>query len=174
MRVSLFVTCFNDTLFPATGQAVVTLLDRLAHGVAFPAEQTCCGQMHVNTGYVADAVPIVRTFVNAFEGYDAVVAPSGSCVASVRHQHRLVARRSGDASLVREVEVECLPLEKTEDIAPSPHGGGVKTGVFQQPLQRDEDFLIRVSYQNLSSSHFHLSGGRFLRPRPSPWACACW
>jgi L-lactate dehydrogenase complex protein LldE len=60
--------------------------------------------MHVNTGYVADAVPIVRTFVEAFAGYDAVVAPSGSCVASVRHQHQLVARRSGDASLVREVE----------------------------------------------------------------------
>ena len=104
MKVAVFVTCLNDTMFPETGTAVVRLLRRLGVDVEFPTAQTCCGQMHVNTGYVADAVPIVRTFVEAFAGYDAVVAPSGSCVASVRHQHQLVARRSGDASLVREVE----------------------------------------------------------------------
>ncbi len=103
MKVAVFVTCLNDTMFPGTGTAVVRLLRRLGVDVEFPAAQTCCGQMHVNTGYVAEAVPIVRTFVEAFAGYDAVVAPSGSCAASVRHQHRLVARRSGDPRLAREV-----------------------------------------------------------------------
>ena len=99
MRVALMVTCINDAMFPATGQAVVTLLRRLGVEVEFPAAQTCCAQPMVNTGYLDEAVPVVRTFVDAFAGYDAVVTPSGSCAGSARHQHGLVARRSGDAFL---------------------------------------------------------------------------
>lgn len=104
MKVAVFVTCLNDTMFPATGQATVRLLRRLGVDVDFPDGQTCCGQMHVNTGYVREAIPAVRAFVDAFAGYDMVVAPSGSCVASVRHQHATVAGRSGDRGLVRAVE----------------------------------------------------------------------
>jgi L-lactate dehydrogenase complex protein LldE len=104
MKVALFVTCLNDTMFPQTGQATVRLLKRLGVDVAFPTAQTCCGQMHVNSGYVPEAIPIVRTFVEAFAGYDAVVTPSGSCAASVRDQHQIVARRSGDSTLMSEVE----------------------------------------------------------------------
>jgi L-lactate dehydrogenase complex protein LldE len=100
MRVALMVTCVNDAMFPEVGQAVVRLLRRLGVEVDFPAAQTCCGQPMVNTGYLDEAVPVVRGFVDAFAGYDAIVAPSGSCVGSVRHQHSLVARRSGDAALV--------------------------------------------------------------------------
>jgi len=99
MRVALQVTCINDALFPDTGKAMVTLLRRLGVDVEFPQSQTCCGQPMVNTGYVDEAVPLVRTFVAAFEGYDHVVVPSGSCAGSVRHQHGLVAARSGDAAL---------------------------------------------------------------------------
>jgi L-lactate dehydrogenase complex protein LldE len=97
------VTCVNDALFPETGKAVVTLLRRLGVDVEFPAAQTCCAQPMVNTGYLDEAVPVVRTFVDAFEGYDAIVTPSGSCAGSARHQHALVARRSGDAGLVAAV-----------------------------------------------------------------------
>jgi L-lactate dehydrogenase complex protein LldE len=104
VRVALFVTCLNDTMFPQTGQATVRLLRRLGVEVDFPSAQTCCGQMHVNSGYVPEAIPAVRAFVDAFAGYDAVVTPSGSCAASVRHQHPVVAQRSGDPGLVREVE----------------------------------------------------------------------
>jgi Fe-S oxidoreductase len=100
MRVALMVTCLNDAMFPEVGQAVVRLLRRLGVDVDFPAAQTCCGQPMVNTGYLDEAVPVVRGFVDAFAGYDAIIAPSGSCVGSVRHQHALVARRSGDAALV--------------------------------------------------------------------------
>src|SRR6059058_1648097 len=99
MRVALMVTCVNDAMFPDTGRAVVTLLRRLGVDVDFPEAQTCCAQPMVNTGYLDEAVPVVRTFVDAFEGYDAVVTPSGSCAGSARHQHSLVARRSGDPSL---------------------------------------------------------------------------
>ena len=103
MKVALFVTCLNDTLYPKTGKATVRLLRRLGVEVDFPKAQTCCGQMHVNSGYVPEAIPAVRAFVDAFAGYDAVVTPSGSCAASVRHQHPIVAERAGDTTLVREV-----------------------------------------------------------------------
>jgi len=103
MRVALMVTCVNDAMFPETGKAVVTLLRRLGVDVEFPAAQTCCAQPMVNTGYLDEAVPVVRTFVDAFEGYDAIVTPSGSCAGSARHQHPIVARRSGDAALVTAV-----------------------------------------------------------------------
>jgi L-lactate dehydrogenase complex protein LldE len=104
MRIALFVTCLADTLFPEVGQATVTLLERLGHQVEFPPEQTCCGQMHVNSGYAADALPLVRRHVQTFEGYEAIAAPSGSCVGSVRHQHAMVARRGGDDELARRAQ----------------------------------------------------------------------
>lgn len=104
MRVALMITCVNDALFPDTGKAVVAVLRRLGVDVEFPAAQTCCAQPMVNTGYLDEAVPVVRRFVEAFAGYDAVVAPSGSCAGSVRHQHRIVARRSRDPALSRAVD----------------------------------------------------------------------
>ena len=103
MRVGLMVTCVNDAMFPDVGKATVTLLERLGVEVDFPEAQTCCGQPMVNTGYVAEAVPAVRSFVDAFAAYDALVVPSGSCAGSVRHQHPMVARRVGDAGLAAAV-----------------------------------------------------------------------
>jgi L-lactate dehydrogenase complex protein LldE len=91
VRVALFVTCLADTLFPDVGRATVAVLERLGHEVAFPEGQTCCGQAHINTGYRRQAVKLVRHHVETFEPYDAIVAPSGSCVGSVRHQHPAVA-----------------------------------------------------------------------------------
>ena len=106
MRIALFATCLADALFPNVDIATVTVLERLGHEVVFPPKQTCCGQMHVNTGYLKEAVPLVRNHLDAFEeaGCDAVVAPSGSCVGSVRHQHAMVARRAGDEALARRAE----------------------------------------------------------------------
>ena len=101
LRVALFATCFNDTMWPETPKATVRLLERLGCRVEFPMAQTCCGQMLTNTGYAADAVPLVRHFVDVFGEYDAVVAPSGSCVGSVREQHRMIAE--GDESLMSRV-----------------------------------------------------------------------
>ncbi len=104
MRVALFITCLADALFPAVGRATVTLLERLGHEVVFPAGQTCCGQMHTNTGYLDQALPLVRHHVDVFGDFDAVVAPSGSCVGSVRHQHAMVARRGHDEALAGRAE----------------------------------------------------------------------
>jgi L-lactate dehydrogenase complex protein LldE len=102
-RVSLFITCFNDTMFPETGQAVVTVLERLGVGVDFPLEQTCCGQMHFNTGYAEETIPLVRRFVRVFGDSELVVSPSASCVGMVRDYYPRVAELAGDAGLTREV-----------------------------------------------------------------------
>ena len=99
MRIALFATCLADTLFPEAAKATVRLLERLGHEVVFPFEQTCCGQMHVNTGYQREALPLVRNYVSVFDPYDVIVAPSGSCVGSIRHQHSLVAAGAGQAGL---------------------------------------------------------------------------
>ncbi len=99
MRVGLLISCFNDTLFPATGRAVVELLEGLGHEVVFPEEQTCCGQLHVNAGYGEEAVPLAWRTVRAFAGLDAVVTPSGSCAANVREQYPRLAEQAGDPAL---------------------------------------------------------------------------
>ena len=104
MRIALFATCLADTMFPAAAKATVQLLERLGHEVVFPPEQTCCGQMHINTGYQREALPLVRRHVRTFEPYDVVVAPSGSCVGSIRHQHATVARQAGEAGLAAHAE----------------------------------------------------------------------
>lgn len=104
MRIALFVTCLVDGLVPAAGRATVELLERLGHEVVFPADQTCCGQMHTNTGYGSEALGLVRRHVAVFEPYEAIVAPSGSCVGSVRHQHAALARQAGDTALASRAE----------------------------------------------------------------------
>jgi len=104
MRTALFITCLADALFPEVGKATVQLLERLGEEVEFPAEQTCCGQMHVNTGYQKQALPLVERFAEVFSPYDAIVAPSGSCVGSVRHQHVVIAERFGSPTLVQQVK----------------------------------------------------------------------
>jgi L-lactate dehydrogenase complex protein LldE len=104
VRIALFVTCLADTLFPQAGRATVQLLERLGHRVDFPAAQTCCGQMHVNTGYQRQALPLIRRYVETFAGSEVIVVPSGSCTGSVRHQHAMVARELGDEDLARRAE----------------------------------------------------------------------
>jgi L-lactate dehydrogenase complex protein LldE len=103
MRVSLFITCFNDTLFPETGKAVVRLLERLGHTVDFPLEQTCCGQAHFNTGYQLETIPLARRFVQVFGDAEVIVAPSASCVGLVRDFYPRVAEIAGDQQLAADV-----------------------------------------------------------------------
>lgn len=98
LKVALFATCANDVMFPQTPIATVQLLERLGCQVEFPLEQTCCGQIFTNTGYYDEAMGSVKNYLKAFERYEYIVGPSGSCVGSVRHQHEMLARRdAGDA-----------------------------------------------------------------------------
>jgi L-lactate dehydrogenase complex protein LldE len=137
-RVSLFITCLNDTLFPQTGRAVVTVLERLGVAVDFPLEQTCCGQMHFNTGYAQEAIPLVRRFVRAFADAEVIVSPSASCVGMVRDAFPQLARRSADESLVAAVD-GLVPrvLELTELLVD--RLGVEDVGAFPAPRQLSPD-----------------------------------
>jgi L-lactate dehydrogenase complex protein LldE len=106
MRIGIFITCVGDTLFPDAGKATVAILERLGHSVKFAEEQTCCGQMHANSGYSDQAMPLVRRFVSTFENekFDAVVAPSGSCVAMIRDHYPRLAVEAGDTQLQQQVQ----------------------------------------------------------------------
>jgi L-lactate dehydrogenase complex protein LldE len=103
VRIALFITCVNDAMFPDTGKATAAILRRLGHEVHFPAEQTCCGQPLLNSGYPRQVQPLVRRFVRAFGDYDAVVGPSASCVSFVHEAHPRLAAETRDASLERDV-----------------------------------------------------------------------
>jgi L-lactate dehydrogenase complex protein LldE len=102
MRVALFATCLIDALFPDAGRATVEILERLGQAVEFPLEQTCCGQMHTNSGYFEPS--LVRRYVDTFEPYDVVVTPSASCAGAIRHQHAMIARAAGDEMLATRAE----------------------------------------------------------------------
>lgn len=103
MKISLFITCYNDLLFPDTGKAVVTVLERLGHTVEFRREQTCCGQMHFNTGYWDEARPLMRRFVELFSADDLICVPSASCVAMIRDHYPKMAEENGDGTLAAQV-----------------------------------------------------------------------
>ena len=88
MRVGLFATCVADTMFPEAARATVRVLERLGHEVVVPGGQTCCGQMHMNSGYRREALPLADRFLAGFGEFDAVVSPSSSCVGAVRELYR--------------------------------------------------------------------------------------
>jgi L-lactate dehydrogenase complex protein LldE len=102
MKISLFITCFNDTLFPQTGRAAVQVLERLGHEVDFLPAQSCCGQMHSNSGYPREALVLVRKFVDVFRDAPIIVVPSTSCTTTIRTQYPRLAAE--DPALLREVE----------------------------------------------------------------------
>jgi L-lactate dehydrogenase complex protein LldE len=87
VRIALFVTCIADTLYPEAARATVEVLERLGHEVVFPREQTCCGQMHLNSGHVAEADRLARRFAAIFGDYDVVASLSSSCVGTVREHY---------------------------------------------------------------------------------------
>ena len=99
MRVSLFITCYNDTLFPETGHAVVRLLERLGVEIEFRAAQTCCGQMHANTGFRGEAFSQAKRLVRMYQDAEAVVIPSSSCVAMIRDQYPGLMEELGNEEL---------------------------------------------------------------------------
>ncbi|GAA4894130.1 (Fe-S)-binding protein [Streptomyces coeruleoprunus] len=117
MRVALFVTCVNDTLYPRTGRATVRLLERLGVRVDFPAAQSCCGQPQFNTGYRHETEPLVRRFDRAFAEYDYVVTPSGSCAAMVRDNYpRIGAKAAAEGRGPELAEAAARAVPKTYEL----------------------------------------------------------
>jgi L-lactate dehydrogenase complex protein LldE len=107
--VALFVTCVVDQLAPEVGMGAVRLLEAAGATVTFPEGQTCCGQPACNAGEPEAATRLARHFLDVFEPFDAVVAPSGSCVAMVHHWYeRLLMGR--DAQRARELAAKTSEL----------------------------------------------------------------
>lgn len=106
MRIALFVTCIADTLYPEAARATVEILERLGHEVVFPREQTCCGQMHLNSGHLAEADALARRFATIFGDYETVVSPSSSCVGTVREHYGMTNVFELSELLVKRLGVE--------------------------------------------------------------------
>lgn len=155
MKIALFSTCIGDSLFPDAHKATALILSRLGHEVVFPTEQTCCGQMHINTGYQEQALGMIRTYADAFAdpSIDYVVSASGSCVGAVREQHERIAARFGsraDVDGARQAAAKTLDLpEFLVDIAHT-----TQLGAF---------FPHRVTY------HASCHGLRFLKLGDRPY-----
>jgi L-lactate dehydrogenase complex protein LldE len=123
-RISLFVTCLGDQLFPAAALAVVEVLERLGYTVDFRKNQTCCGQPAYNSGYRAEARTVARHFLKTFEASDYVVVPSGSCTSMITHHfHDLfkkepetLERADALAKRVYEFATFLTEVAKVEDV----------------------------------------------------------
>jgi len=109
-RVALFVTCLVDLLYPEVGEASVALLRHAGADVSFPAGQTCCGQPPFNAGFVEDARRLARATLRAFDGYDAVVSPSGSCAAMVRVLYPRLFRGEPEEERARDLAARTFEL----------------------------------------------------------------
>jgi len=138
VRVALFATCLSDTLFPAAGRATVAVIERLGHEVVFPLEQTCCGQMHLNSGYEREAEPLLRRFSEVFAEEETIVSPSGSCVALVRERCGEVGGRVLELSefLVDLLGVEDVGARYPHRVAYHPACHGLRgLGLGDRPLR---------------------------------------
>ena len=173
MLISLFITCYNDALFPETGKAVVAVLERLGHTVEFRADQTCCGQMHYNTGYAAEALPLMRRFLRVFEGAEVICVPSASCVAMIRDHYPKMAAETGERALVDAVAA-LLPrvYEFTELLVD-------KLGVTDVGASYPHEVTLHTSCHSLRSLHLGdrpvrlLQAVRGLRLKPLPRSEDC-
>ncbi len=103
MRLGLFIPCFVEHLRPQVGLATARLLDRMGLDWHYPENQTCCGQPAFNAGHPAECLPAARHFLETFRDFDAVVAPSGSCVAMVRRYPSMEGLHPGEASALAEL-----------------------------------------------------------------------
>jgi L-lactate dehydrogenase complex protein LldE len=116
-RVSLFVTCIVDQVFPQVGIAMTEVLERLGYRVDFPASQTCCGQPAFNSGYPEEARTVARHFLNVFRDAEYIVVPSGSCASMISHHYaELFGDRPKPASRVWEFSKFLLEVAQVEDV----------------------------------------------------------
>jgi L-lactate dehydrogenase complex protein LldE len=107
MRVGLFIPCYVDAFFPDVGIATLQLLERLDLEIAYPLDQTCCGQMMANSGSQKDAAGAEALFIENFKDFDHIVTPSGSCAYHVR-AHLDAIPQTAEAQKVRSSTYELV------------------------------------------------------------------
>jgi len=126
-KVTLFIQCIVDSVFPQVGQSIVRVLDRLGVSMNYPPDQTCCGQPAFNSGYRSEAWAAARRFIDIFEDAEAIVCPSGSCVSMVRNHYadlfendfKLLERARHVAEKTFEFSEFLVDVLKVEDVGSS-------------------------------------------------------
>ncbi len=129
-KVTLFIQCIIDGMFPEVGFAVVRIFEKLGIDVECPAEQTCCGQPAFNSGYRKEAKRAAEHFINVFDDAEAIVCPSGSCVNMVRNHYpelfrddaRLLERAKGIGTKTFEFTEYLVDVLGIEDLGASYEG----------------------------------------------------
>ncbi len=86
--IGLFIPCYIDKIYPNVAEATLILLKKLGFKVEYPLSQTCCGQPFANSGFIKEAKTFAENFINIFKEYDYIVAPSASCIATVRKNYQ--------------------------------------------------------------------------------------
>ena len=131
MKVALFIPCYVDQFYPQVGMATVRVLEHFGVEHEFPEGQTCCGQPMANSGCMPEAKPLAEKYIDVFDGYDHIVAPSGSCVSMVRHHYDAFFDNSDEkANRVRERTLElteflCKVLKVGDIDGNFPHQVGI-------------------------------------------------
>jgi L-lactate dehydrogenase complex protein LldE len=128
-RVSLFVTCVVDQLFPRVGMAMAEVLERLGYEIDFPEAQTCCGQPAFNSGFQSEARDVARHFLSVFQNAEYVVVPSGSCASMISHHFTDIFQREPEplaaakalAPRVYEFSTFLTDVAKVEDVGAELH-----------------------------------------------------
>ncbi len=162
MLISLFITCYNDTLYPRTGQAVVTVLERLGHTLEFRAAQTCCGQMHYNNGYRPEAFSLMEKFLDDYRDAETICIPSASCVAMIRDHYPVMAAESGNPALIDQVNSLVPRVFEFSELLVD------KLGIEDTGAFFPHAVTLHSSCHSLRSLHVGDKPGTSLRERPRP------
>jgi len=151
-KIGLFVTCLVDLMRPAVGFAAVKLLEDAGCEVAVPAAQTCCGQPAYNSGDSGNAAEIARQVIDAFEDFDYVVVPSGSCAGTIKvHYPEMFA---GDPDMLERAERLAARTYELTTFLHEVHNGG----------------NVRQQYRGVATYHDSCSGLRELAVKTQPRA----
>lgn len=150
MKVAIFITCLSDSIYPRVGEAMARILARSGVKVEFPKTQTCCGQPAFNSGFWEEAKSAAETLISAFEPYDFVISPSGSCTGMIQHYYPKLFEHDPDK------------LNKVEDLR-------AKTYEFSQFMIHVlgvED--LKASYPYKITYHPSCHGSRLLGVKEEP------
>ena len=178
LKAALFVPCYVDAFFPEVAIATLELLERFGVEVAYPLDQTCCGQPMANSGCHADAAGAEALFVRNFAGFDHIVSPSGSCIHHVR-SHLTAIPQTDEVTQVRERSYELV--EFLHDVlgvrdfpwAEFPHTVGLHNGCSSLRALRTASMseLNETPFSKPMTLLSAVKGIRFAQPRRPDECC---
>lgn len=171
-KVSLFIQCLVDSMFPETAEAMIAVFQRLNIDFDYPTEQTCCGQPAFNSGYRNDAAVAARRFVEIFENEEIIVCPSGSCVHMVRHHYPELFKDDPEM-LARATAVGKKTFEFTQYLVDELHLSNIGSAFNGSVTYHDSCHLTRGLNINAQPRTLlrHIKGLEFIEMKDSDTCC---